>query len=116
MIIRKEAILNSSGFIGSACMKSGFSGVDLARECSNGAHSSNAAQPHLARLCSLNSEGLAHDRAAASNGLEVGHAATAGGGIASAGGERSESGRRSLFQERTHSLRLAKDSVHDCEF
>ena len=70
-------------------------------------------RPPLPDLCGLNSESLSHDRAAASNGLQIGHAATAWGGNTSRGGEGSESGWRSVFQEGTHGLRLTKDGIHD---
>ncbi len=72
-------------------MQLGLSRVRLAGEGSNGC---GATQAHLARPGGLDGEGLAHDGAAARNGLQVGHCAATGGGMAtgSRGGEGAQSG------------------------
>jgi hypothetical protein len=89
----------------------------LAREGPHGSDGSDATETNLAGLCGLHGHCLAHDGAAASNGLQVGHAAAAGrGGMTSRRRECSEGGRRRLHQEGAHGLGLTKDCVHDCGF
>ena len=65
-----------------------------------------------AGLCSLDIHCLAHDRAPASEDLKVGHGSSAGGNMASGGGEGSKSGGRCLVEERAHRARLSEESLH----
>lgn len=88
----------------------------LARESPHGSHGCNATQSHLAGLCGLDSQSLSHNRAAASDGLQIGHAATTGRGLAGGRREGAERGRSRLLQEGAHGLGLAKNGVHDCGF
>ncbi|KAI7491308.1 hypothetical protein KC351_g48 [Hortaea werneckii] len=66
----------------------------------------------------LDGEGLAHDRAAAGDDLQVGHGAAAGSRRVHAGvgarahGHGAESGRRRLVKERAHGSRLAEQGLH----
>jgi hypothetical protein len=71
-------------------MQLGLSGVYFARESPNGC---GASQAHLARPGGLHGECLAHNGAAAGNGLQVGHCAAAGRDMATdgRGGEGAQS-------------------------
>jgi hypothetical protein len=106
ILTAKEGILDSSSITVLAGVDPGLSG--FTRESPNGTKRSSATKTYSARLCGLNSEGLSHDGAATSNGLQIGHAATTTGG----GREGSKSGGGRLLQERAHGLRLTKHSVH----
>lgn len=110
----KNGILHGPGLMSAAGMEPSPS--SFAREGPHGPDGRQATQTHLARLCGLDSQCLSHDGAATSNGLQVGHAATTGRGMAGRRREGSERGRRSLLQERAHGLRLTKNCVHDCSF
>lgn len=80
-----------------------------------GASATKGAGKHVgARARALHGKGFAHDGAAASNELQVGHAATAGRGAVggSGGGEGPQRGRRGLVQERAHGPRLMKKRLH----
>ena len=68
----------------------GLSRVYFARESSNGY---GATYAHFARPGGLHGKRLAHNWATAGNGLQVGHCAATGGGMAtgSRGGEGSQS-------------------------
>lgn len=59
----------------------------------------------------LHSQSLAHDRAAASQDLEVGHGTSAGAGTSS-GRESAQGGGRSALEEGAHSPRLLKHCLH----
>lgn len=111
ILAAKESILDSSSLTVVAGVKSCFSSACLSREGPDGTESSHATEPHLAGFCGLHSEGLSHDGAATSNGLQIGHAATTW-RLAGRGGEGAKRGRRGLLQEWAHGLRLAKYSVH----
>lgn len=60
----------------------------------------------------LDCKSLAHDRAAASQNLEVGHSSTAGAGTGSRG-EGAEGGGRGALEEGAHSPGLLKHGLHD---
>lgn len=117
----EQGILDSSSLTGAAGMDSCPCSAGFPSKGPDGTESSYTTKPDLAGLRSLNSHGLPHDGAAASNGLQIGHAATAGRGMAGGsrgrdrGRERSQGGRRGLLQERTHRLRLSEEGVHDRE-
>jgi hypothetical protein len=64
-------------------MQLGLSRVYFARESSNGCGATNA---RFARPGGLHGERLAHNGAATSNGLQVGHCAATRGGMATGGG------------------------------
>lgn len=90
--------------------------IGLARKGSDCTQASHATET-TASLGRLNCQRLAHDGAATSDGLQIGHAATAGRGrglVTRGGRQRSKGSGGGLFQERTHSLGLAEDGVHDC--
>jgi hypothetical protein len=112
ILTAKKRVLDSSGLAVVAGMESCFPSACFSRESPDGSKSSDPAEPHLARLCGLHSEGLSHDGAATSNGLQIGHAATTGRGLAGRGREGAKRGRRGLLQEWAHGLRLAKYGVH----
>jgi hypothetical protein len=59
----------------------------------------------------LDSQSLAHDRAAASQDLEVGHGTSASAG-ASSGRESAQGGGRGALEEGAHSPRLLKHCLH----
>ena len=64
-------------------------------------------------LGSLSGHGLAHDRATASEDLEVGHGSSTGGDMASgSGGEGSKRGGRCLVEEWTHGTGLPEKRLH----
>ena len=108
----KKSVLDSSSLAVVTGMESGLSSACLARESPDGAEGSDAAEPHLAGLCGLHGEGFAHYGAATSNGLQIGHAASTGRGLAGGGGEGAKSGRGGFLQEWAHGLRLAEYCVH----
>jgi hypothetical protein len=112
ILAAKERILDSSGLAVAAGMESCFPSACFSRESPDGSQSSDPTEPHLAGLCGLHSEGLSHDGATTGNGLQIGHAATAGRGLAGRGREGAKHGRRGLLQEWAHGLRLAKYGVH----
>ena len=93
ILTAKQSVLDSSGLALGTSMESCFSSARLARESPDGSEGSDATEPHLAGLCGLHGEGLAHDGAATSNGLQVGHATATGGGLAGRGRESAERGR-----------------------
>ena len=62
-------------------------------------------------LGSLSIHGLAHDRAAASEDLEIGHGASTGRNMAS-GGEGSKSGGRCFVKKRAHRAGLPEERLH----
>ena len=112
ILAAKERVLDSSGLAVVAGMESCFPSACFSRESPDGSQSSDPTEPHLAGLCGLHSEGLSHDGAATGNGLQIGHAAAAGRGLAGRGREGAKHGRRGLLQEWAHGLRLAKYGVH----
>lgn len=62
----------------------------------------------------LHSQSLAHDRAAATQNLQVGHgSASRAGARASSGRESAEGGGGCALEERAHSARLLQESLHD---
>jgi hypothetical protein len=113
ILATKKSVLDSSGLTIVSSMESGFPTACFSRESPDGSEGSDATEPHLAGLCGLHGEGLSHDGAATSNGLQIGHAATTWRGLAGRGGEGAQSGWGSLLQEWAHGLRLTKNSVHD---
>jgi hypothetical protein len=115
ILTAEQSVLDSSGFALGTGMESCFSSACLARESPDGSESSNATESHLAGLCGLHGEGLSHDGAATSNGLQIGHAATTGGDLTGrgGGGEGAKRGRGGILQKWAHCLRLAKYGVHD---
>ena len=85
ILTAKQSVLDSSGLALGAGMEPCFSSACLARESPDGSECSNATESHLAGLCGLHGEGLSHDGAATSNGLQIGHAATTWGGLTGGG-------------------------------
>jgi hypothetical protein len=86
--------------------------------CAQRLHASNSGGARGEALATmktstLDSQGLAHDRAAAAQDLEIGHSATsrAAGGTSS-GRERAQGGGRSPLEERAHGARLLQKSLH----
>lgn len=75
----------------------------------------NAIQRIGACLCSLSIHSLAHDRAAASEDLEIRHGSTTRRNLTSGGGgEGSKSGGRCFVEEGAHGTGLPEESLH-CE-
>lgn len=66
----------------------------------------------IAISCTLDSQGLSHDRASASKDLQVGHGSSARRYVTCGGGEGAESGGRGLVKERAHGTRLSEKSLH----
>ncbi|KFY06069.1 hypothetical protein V491_08876 [Pseudogymnoascus sp. VKM F-3775] len=100
-----------------AGMQLGLASAGLPGEAADAFESSNGAKSDLAGLRALDSHGRSHNRAAAGNGLEVGHGAATWGGMVAAswaagGREGAESRWRGLLQEGTHGLGLPKNGVH----
>lgn len=94
-------------------MDPGFASACLPGECADTSDRSHSAHTELGGSGSLDGEGLAHDGAATSDGLQIGHAATTWRRTWVGGGRKGTQSRgRSLFEERTHALGLAKNGVH----
>lgn len=68
----------------------------------------------VSHASALDGKRLAHDRAAAAEHLEVGHAARTGRDIVAGGGggKRAKSGGGGFGEERAHGPRLAQKSLH----
>lgn len=77
----------------------------------------SAGERTVSNTSTLDSQGLAHDRAASSKHLQIGHAACAWRNMVLGGGrrERAERGGRGLGQEWTHGARLAQNGLHGGE-
>lgn len=90
----------------------------LAGRCAQRLHAGNSGGARgealgTVKAGTLDSQGLAHDRAAASQDLEIGHSATSRAAAGtSSGRERAEGGRRSPLEERAHGTRLLQKSLH----
>lgn len=118
-IVSESNAVDGPGFVRTTGVQFGLAGLGVTRESADSSDGANATKTSSAGLGTLNSHGLAHDRAAASNCLQVAHSTAAGRDqssvVAADGGrERTEGSRRRLLQERTHGLRLAEDRVHGC--
>lgn len=95
-------------------MDSSLGSPRFARVSSDSSNASNATKG-LAGSCGLDCESLAHHRAAASDCLQIRHAAATWRGVrTSRRREGSKSGWGSRLQKGTHGLRLTEYGVHDC--
>jgi hypothetical protein len=90
----------------------------LASRCAQRLHAGNSSGARgealgTVKAGTLDSQGLAHDRTAASQDLEIGHSATSR-AAAGTGSSRecAEGGGRSPLEERAHGTRLLQKSLH----
>ena len=72
----------------------------------------DAVQKIGAGFCSLGIHCLSHDRAPASEDLEIGHGSSTGRNMASGRGERSKCGGRGLVEEGAHGAGLPEEGLH----
>lgn len=107
IIASQRAVVHSLSLFSTGGVQVGTRGTGSASAVSSGATKGTGQESVGASA--LDSQCLAHDGAATSSCLQVGHVGLSGIG---AGAERTQCGGRSLVQERAHATRLTEKSLH----